>query len=86
MKRRNGHSSKAVADAHENAGALVRVIASDEVDAAGPGTREIPAEIAGESSDTLTLYLREVRRTQLFTPAQEFAAATLARAGDFQQR
>ena len=86
MKKRNGHSSKAVADAHENAGAPVRAIASDEVDAAGPGTREISPEIAGESSDTLTLYLREVRRTQLFTPAQEFAAATLARAGDFQAR
>ncbi|MDQ6882553.1 MAG: sigma-70 family RNA polymerase sigma factor [Pseudomonadota bacterium] len=48
--------------------------------------REIPVEIAGESSDTLTLYLREVRRTQLFTPEQEFAAATLARAGDFEAR
>ena len=31
--------------------------------------RDIPAEIAGESSDTLTLYLRDVRRTELFTAA-----------------
>ncbi len=36
--------------------------------------------------DVLTLYLREVRRTELFTPQQEFEAATLARAGDFTAR
>ena len=33
--------------------------------------------------DVLTLYLREVRRTELFTAEQEFISATLARAGDF---
>jgi RNA polymerase nonessential primary-like sigma factor len=43
-------------------------------------------EIPGESSDTLTLYLRDIRRTELFTPEQEFEAATLARAGDFASR
>ena len=36
--------------------------------------------------DVLTLYLREVRRTELFTPEQEFVSATLARAGDFDAR
>ncbi|MEP6790779.1 MAG: RNA polymerase sigma factor RpoS [Ramlibacter sp.] len=46
----------------------------------------MPAEVAGESSDTLTLYLRDVRRTELFTPEQEFEAATKARAGDFAAR
>jgi RNA polymerase nonessential primary-like sigma factor len=48
--------------------------------------REIPADVAGESSDTLTLYLREVRRTELFTPEQEFETASRARAGDFAAR
>ena len=48
--------------------------------------REIPVELAGESGDTLTLYLRDVRRTELFTPEQEFDAATRARAGDFAAR
>jgi RNA polymerase nonessential primary-like sigma factor len=48
--------------------------------------RDIPAEFSGESSDTLTLYLREVRRTELFTPHEEFETATRARAGDFAAR
>ena len=48
--------------------------------------RDIAPDISGESSDTLTLYLREVRRTELFTPEQEFVAATMARAGDFASR
>src|SRR4051812_33717901 len=48
--------------------------------------REIPADVAGESSDTLTLYLREVRRTELFTPQEEFETASKARAGDFPAR
>jgi RNA polymerase nonessential primary-like sigma factor len=48
--------------------------------------REIPADVVGESSDTLTLYLRDVRRTELFTAQEEFEAATRARAGDFGAR
>jgi RNA polymerase nonessential primary-like sigma factor len=48
--------------------------------------REITPEVTGESSDTLTLYLREVRRTELFTPEQEFQTALMARAGDFASR
>ncbi len=46
-------------------------------------SRGTALEISGESSDTVTLYLRDVRRTELFTREQEFEAATLARAGDF---
>ena len=49
-------------------------------------TRDVPSEVAGESSDTLTLYLRDVRRTELFTAEQEFETATRARAGDFEAR
>ena len=48
--------------------------------------RELQADVAGESSDTLTLYLRDVRRTELFTAEQEFETATRARAGDFGAR
>jgi RNA polymerase nonessential primary-like sigma factor len=89
MKRRNGQGSRAD---DENAephiapppGEGASAAPADEV----PETqlREIPAAIAGESSDTLTLYLREVRRTELFTAEQEFETATRARAGDFAAR
>ena len=48
--------------------------------------REGIKEAAAESSDALTLYLREVRRTRLFTPEEEFEVATRARAGDFAAR
>ncbi len=55
--------------------------------AAGDVTRvDIPVEFPGESSDALTLYLRDVRRTELFSPAEEFEIATRARAGDFVAR
>ena len=50
------------------------------------GLRDTAPEISDDSSDALTLYLREIRRTELFTPEQEFEAATLARAGDFASR
>jgi RNA polymerase nonessential primary-like sigma factor len=56
-------------------------------DAAAPAVaRHLQPDLAGESSDTLTLYLRDIRRTELFTPAEEFDAATRARAGDFAAR
>ena len=42
--------------------------------------------VAEESGDALSLYLRGVRRTELFTPQQEFEVATRARAGDFAAR
>ncbi|HZY19384.1 MAG TPA: RNA polymerase sigma factor RpoS [Ramlibacter sp.] len=51
-----------------------------------PSARDLGADLAGESSDTLTLYLREIRRTELFTPQEEFETATRARAGDFEAR
>jgi RNA polymerase nonessential primary-like sigma factor len=44
------------------------------------------AAVDAESSDILTMYLREVRRTALFTPSEEFEMATRARAGDFEAR
>ena len=48
--------------------------------------REAGSDLSGESSDTLTLYLRDVRRTTLFTAQEEFETATRARAGDFAAR
>jgi len=48
--------------------------------------REPPAEEAGEPGDTLSMYLRDVRRTELFTPEQEYETAMRARAGDFAAR
>ena len=86
MKRRIGNSSKAVPDAHESGDLPQTRQPLDDDPPPESNPRKIPAEIAGESNDTLTLYLREVRRTQLFTPQEEFATATRARAGDFQAR
>ncbi len=40
----------------------------------------------GEVGNTLQTYLREIRRAPLFTPGEEFAMATRARAGDFAAR
>lgn len=41
---------------------------------------------AEQGPDALAVYLRGVRRTPLFTPEEEFAVATRARAGDFAAR
>lgn len=49
-----------------------------------------PADLLAAASegtgDALAQYLRGVRRTELFTPEQEFETATRARAGDFAAR
>ncbi|KQU84382.1 RNA polymerase sigma factor RpoS [Variovorax sp. Root318D1] len=42
--------------------------------------------IGGEGADALTIYLRQVRRTELFTPEEEYQAACAARAGSFEAR
>ncbi len=47
---------------------------------------ETIASTGDEPSDALSVYLRGVRRTELFTPQEEFDTATRARAGDFQAR
>ena len=81
-RKRNGHGKS------PDPGALGQGV-PPEVEASEPApdvpVREIIAA-AGDSSDTLTLYLRDVRRTELFTPQQEFETATRARAGDFAAR
>jgi RNA polymerase nonessential primary-like sigma factor len=91
MKRRNGHGFPTPAGARHDADGPP----ADESAPARPAEaeappesvlREVPSDFSGESSDTLTLYLRDVRRTTLFTPQEEFETATRARAGDFAAR
>jgi RNA polymerase nonessential primary-like sigma factor len=88
MKRRTGHGSAPPLDGREGhdgpEGAPPEGAAA--AGAGEPQARELPADFSGESSDTLTLYLRDVRRTSLFTPQEEFETATRARAGDFAAR
>jgi RNA polymerase nonessential primary-like sigma factor len=89
MKRRNGHEGTptpggARPDAADAPTDEPPAVEADPV--ADVPLRDIPADLSGESSDTLTLYLRDVRRTTLFTAEQEFATATRARAGDFAAR
>jgi RNA polymerase nonessential primary-like sigma factor len=89
MKRRNGHGSPTPAGARRDADDAptdepeppANVEAVPEVQ-----LRELPSDFSGESSDTLTLYLRDVRRTTLFTAEQEYATAVRARAGEFAAR
>ncbi|TFZ08644.1 RNA polymerase sigma factor RpoS [Ramlibacter humi] len=86
MARRNGKGKQLEPDAE---GQGVPPDVADEPAAPEParlGGRALATDLAGESSDTLTLYLRDIRRTELFTPEQEFETATRARAGDFDAR
>ena len=60
---------------------------------AGPAPEglDVPAgapvqDMGEEGGDALTAYLRHVRRTELFTPEQEYETAVRARAGDFAAR
>ena len=52
---------------------------------AGAGAENVDAG-EPEVGNTLQRYLREIRRTPLFSPQQEFDTATRARAGDFAAR
>ncbi|WP_414709581.1 RNA polymerase sigma factor RpoS [Ramlibacter sp.] len=89
MKRRNGHASTTPEGAREDADRPV-TDESEAPPAAEPvpegALRELSGDLSGESSDTLTLYLRDVRRTTLFTAEEEYATAVKARAGDFTAR
>ncbi|GAB3668587.1 RNA polymerase sigma factor RpoS [Ramlibacter alkalitolerans] len=87
MKRRTAHDAAAPGGGRNGA---EDPLADEPPVAAEPpaeeASRDLPADFSGESSDTLTLYLRDVRRTSLFTAQEEFEAATRARAGDFAAR
>ncbi|RZJ24747.1 MAG: RNA polymerase sigma factor RpoS [Haliea sp.] len=88
MKKRNGNGQPIVPGAQKGgAPGKDESAPSSRDDAAGTLLgRGLAAELSGESSDTLSLYLRDIRRTELFTPEQEFEVATRARAGDFEAR
>ena len=89
MKRRNGHEGTPTPGGARPDADDVPTDEPPPVEAeAVPDIplREIPSDLSGESSDTLTLYLRDVRRTTLFTAEEEFETATRARSGDFAAR
>jgi RNA polymerase nonessential primary-like sigma factor len=93
MKKRGEHGAPASRARSGNGGAPAAAAQDSDSDseafgaaAPEPRARKLTAEIAGEASDILTMYLREVRRTELFTPQQEFETAARARAGDFSAR
>ncbi len=92
MPRRSEHGKAVGAQADVTQPAQSPPDVQDEaaLEPAGPvGNATVsvsPAELAGESGDALTAYLRNVRRTELFTPAQEYETAVRARAGDFAAR
>ena len=93
MKKRSGlvNTDGPIAlDGNAPAGSALSALEADvngAEPAAGDVTRvDIPVEFPGESSDALTMYLRDVRRTELFSPSEEFEIATRARAGDFVAR
>jgi RNA polymerase nonessential primary-like sigma factor len=54
--------------------------------AEAPGIALHAAAGDGESGNTLQAYLRDIRRTPLLTPDEEFEVASSARAGDFGAR
>jgi RNA polymerase nonessential primary-like sigma factor len=59
----------------------------DGVDAAAQDENsESQASTESEVGNTLQAYLRDVRRTPLLTPSEEYELATRARQGDFQAR
>ena len=75
----------------DSAGAAIHSVA---IDAAEELQGDEPTEVldalaqssAEGAGDALSVYLRGVRRTELFTPQEEFETATRARAGDFAAR
>ncbi len=99
MRRRDGSSRTPAADrpttprradgpspqriAQVPAEARPEALASDEAPA--PIITRAQAR-DGAATDVLTLYLRDIRRTELFTAEQEYETALRARAGDFQAR
>ena len=85
MPRRslNG-SSRAARPAEAGDGALPDPGPADTPAAREPEVAAVAADV--ESGDALTSYLRNVRRTELFTPEEEYATAVRARAGDFAAR
>ena len=83
MKRRSGPAPSASAEAPSADAAAAPLAHGDAPLANG---HALLAGLAGESTDTLTLYLRDIRRTELFTAEEEYETAMRSRAGDFAAR
>ena len=73
-------------DPSDERAASVDAVADPLATDIAPPRDALSETIGGEGADALTIYLRQVRRTELFTPAQEYQAACAARAGDFTAR
>jgi RNA polymerase nonessential primary-like sigma factor len=89
MKRRNGHGSPTPEGARETADPPGTDEPAGAAAAEAPpegALRDLSGDFSGESSDTLTLYLRDVRRTTLFTAQEEYETAVRARSGEFAAR
>ncbi|WBY01671.1 RNA polymerase sigma factor RpoS [Ramlibacter tataouinensis] len=82
MRRRDGKGEVPDPGAKQRSAPSRQAPAADDP---APGL-DLRPDLAGESSDTLTLYLRDVRRTELFTAQQEYDTAVRAQAGDFHAR
>jgi RNA polymerase nonessential primary-like sigma factor len=72
--------------AKESAGRPIVELQAHMPDVSDVGSALEGGESGEGASDALAQYLRGVRRTELFTPEQEFECATRARAGDFAAR
>ncbi len=64
----------------------VAPIAADILENKSLSEFALAGDATGDSGDTLTIYLRNVRRTELFSATEELEFATKARAGDFEAR
>ncbi len=90
-----GSRSRRTSPVRWAAGSAAAAAADDEASAPVPSSdgliapepsAEALARIGDDMADALTVYLRRIRRTELFTPEQEYATACAARAGDFAAR
>lgn len=94
MTKRTGNSSSSHSgvnggDSYEsNRPLALSQTAEDAIETEVNSLADAPGLLAESdgSADTLTRYLRDIRRTSLFTPDEEFATAVQARAGDFAAR
>lgn len=71
---------------YDRGNSLAQTLNHEEALLARQGDGGALEQVATESGDTLTVYLRNVRRTALFTPEEELATALRVRAGDFAAR
>jgi RNA polymerase nonessential primary-like sigma factor len=83
-----GHGAHASVAPRPLIDTMLEAVVDGRLDDAGDGLAVpiAPTLADGEGGDALQAYLREIRRAPLFTPAEELATATRARAGDFAAR